>query len=192
MKPYYEDDRATLYNADALAVLRELPTASVGALITDPPYSSGGMVRGDRTQAGTHRKYSGTITDANILETFTGDSRDQRAYAYWCALWLAEAARVVRPGGVAVVFTDWRQAHPPLMPCSLAAGCGGESSRGLRPPIARSQAGSPLSASTPYGAVLARCPWITLRRSSQGSSKQPRLVTASTSPRSRLMSCANS
>ena len=109
MQPYYEDDRATLYNADALAVLRELPTASVDALITDPPYSSGGMVRGDRTQAGTHRKYSGTITEAGQLETFTGDSRDQRAYAYWCALWLAEAARVVRPGGVAVVFTDWRQ-----------------------------------------------------------------------------------
>lgn len=46
--PYYSDERATLYNADALAVLASLPTASVDALITDPPYSSGGMVRGDR------------------------------------------------------------------------------------------------------------------------------------------------
>lgn len=44
---YYSDERATLYNADALAVLASLPTASVDALITDPPYSSGGMVRGE-------------------------------------------------------------------------------------------------------------------------------------------------
>lgn len=45
MKPYYEDDRATLYRGDALAVLADLPTASVDALITDPPYSSGGPTR---------------------------------------------------------------------------------------------------------------------------------------------------
>ena len=45
-KPYYQDDRAALYLGDCLAVLRELPTASIDAVITDPPYSSGGMVRG--------------------------------------------------------------------------------------------------------------------------------------------------
>ena len=56
MEPYYSDDRCTLYRADALAVLGELETASVDALITDPPYSSGGMVRGDRTQD-VHTKY---------------------------------------------------------------------------------------------------------------------------------------
>lgn len=107
--PYYQDERVTLYHGDALAVLRELPTASVDAVITDPPYSSGGMVRGDRTQAGTHRKYSGTFTDAGELQAFTGDSRDQRAYAYWCALWMGEALRVTKPGGVIMAFTDWRQ-----------------------------------------------------------------------------------
>lgn len=107
MTPYYADERATLYNADALAVLLELETGSVDALITDPPYSSGGMVRGDRTSA-TGRKYVST----NALDQgtdFTGDSRDQRAYGYWSALWLGEALRVVKPGGFAAVFTDWRQ-----------------------------------------------------------------------------------
>lgn len=48
--PYCQDERVTLWQGDALAVLHDLPDASVDALITDPPYSSGGMVRGDRTQ----------------------------------------------------------------------------------------------------------------------------------------------
>jgi site-specific DNA-methyltransferase (adenine-specific) len=74
-QPYWSDDRATLYGGDALAAL---PDASVDAVITDPPYSSGG-------------------------------NRDQRAYGYWCALWLGECLRVTRPGGVCAVFTDWRQ-----------------------------------------------------------------------------------
>ena len=40
MKPYYQDadERVTLYHGDALAVLRDLPSASVDAVITDPPY----------------------------------------------------------------------------------------------------------------------------------------------------------
>ena len=90
MKPYYSDDHVTLYGGDALAVLASLPTASVDAVVTDPPYSSGGMMRGDRAQEATHRKYSGTVTDAGQLVGFSGDSRDQRSYAYWAALWLSE------------------------------------------------------------------------------------------------------
>lgn len=106
---YYDDDDATLYHGDALAVLAQLPTASVDALITDPPYSSGGMVRGDRATTDTKAKYSGSYGKQPDHADFTGDSRDQRAYAYWCALWLAETLRVVRPGGIAAMFTDWRQ-----------------------------------------------------------------------------------
>jgi predicted methyltransferase len=37
--PHYTDDAATLYHGDALAVLRELPDASVDAVVTDPPYA---------------------------------------------------------------------------------------------------------------------------------------------------------
>lgn len=36
--PYYQSDRVTLYNADCLDVLRELPAGSVDAVVTDPPY----------------------------------------------------------------------------------------------------------------------------------------------------------
>ena len=107
--PYYQDERVTLYHGDALAVLAALPSASVDAIITDPPYSSGGMVRGDRVQD-VHTKYVNTDSaSGNALAAFTGDSRDSRAYGYWVALWTAEAMRVARPGGIGALFTDWRQ-----------------------------------------------------------------------------------
>lgn len=92
---------------DALALLRELPTASVDAIITDPPYSSGGMVRGDR-MASTNVKYVNSTTENRGVD-FTGDNRDQRAYGYWSALWLGEALRVAKPGAVLCAFSDWRQ-----------------------------------------------------------------------------------
>lgn len=109
MKPYYADDRAALYAGDALAVMAALPTGSVDAVVCDPPYSSGGMVRGDRASTDTKAKYSGGYGKQPTHADFTGDSRDQRAYAYWTALWLGEALRVARPGSLCLMFTDWRQ-----------------------------------------------------------------------------------
>lgn len=108
-EPCFRDERATLYRGDALAVLRELPDASVDAVITDPPYSSGGMVRSDRVQD-VHTKYvSSDSGSGNDLAAFSGDSRDSRGYHFWVALWLGECIRVVKVGGIAALFTDWRQ-----------------------------------------------------------------------------------
>lgn len=109
VKPYYEDERATLYQGDALAVLAELPSASVDALVTDPPYSSGGMMRGDRMQD-VKLKYvqTGSSSHEN-LEAFSGDSRDAFGYWFWCSVWMGEVQRILKPGGVAALFTDWRQ-----------------------------------------------------------------------------------
>ncbi|AHY26975.1 DNA methylase [Mycobacterium phage Nairb] len=100
-------DSATVHCGDALAVLAELPDASVDAVITDPPYSSGGQMRSDRAVS-TRTKY--VRSDAqHQTSDFTGDNRDQRSYQYWCALWLSECLRVTRPGGMLCQFTDWRQ-----------------------------------------------------------------------------------
>jgi site-specific DNA-methyltransferase (adenine-specific) len=105
----------TLHQGDALAVLRDLPDASVDAVITDPPYSSGGMMRSDR-QASTETKYRGfshspdeTRKPDAIYEGFTGDNRDQRSYGYWFALWAGECRRIAKPGATFLTFTDWRQ-----------------------------------------------------------------------------------
>ena len=109
IEPYYRDDKVTLYGGDSLATLATLPTGSIDAVVSDPPYSSGGMVRGDRS-AGTISKYVTTQnTQRDTLTEFTGDNRDQRAYAYWSALWMGEALRATKQGGILIAFTDWRQ-----------------------------------------------------------------------------------
>ncbi|MGH3517332.1 MAG: DNA-methyltransferase [Haloechinothrix sp.] len=138
MSVAYSDEVATLHTGDALAVLRTLGDDSVDAVVTDPPYSSGGMVRGDRTQRTRTKYVSTSVTEA--AADFTGDNRDQRAYGYWCALWLGEALRITRSGGVCLLFTDWRQ----LPTTTDALQAGGWVWRGIVPwlkPNARPTAG---------------------------------------------------
>lgn len=100
---------ATLYLGDSLAVLRELEAGCVDAVITDPPYSSGGAFRGDRAQD-TKTKYLSTGS-GNIEKTsdFGGDNRDQRSFHFWSTLWSSAALRASKPGAPALFFTDWRQ-----------------------------------------------------------------------------------
>ena len=96
---------ATLYCGDCLEILPTLP--KVDAVITDPPYSSGGMVRGDR-QAATSAKYQHGDTVKTMAE-FSGDTRDQRGWVEWCAIWLGRCRRITAAGGAIATFTDWRQ-----------------------------------------------------------------------------------
>jgi site-specific DNA-methyltransferase (adenine-specific) len=103
---------------DCLDLLREIPAGTVDALITDPPYSSGGFTRGDRT-ADPAEKYTHSGTEI-IRGSFSGDNRDGRSWCYWSALWLSEAHRALRGGGYAMVFCDWRQL--PLATDAMQAG----------------------------------------------------------------------
>jgi site-specific DNA-methyltransferase (adenine-specific) len=100
---------AELYHGDALAVLAQLESQRIDCLLTDPPYSSGGMMRGDRTQS-VHTKYVNTDSASGLaLPAFSGDNRDQAGYWFWLSIWLSESRRVIVPGGIAGLFTDWRQ-----------------------------------------------------------------------------------
>ena len=105
MKPYFDRGGCTIYLGECLEVLPLLD--GVGAVITDPPYSSGGAFRGDRTRS-TVAKYVQTGTVAYRPE-FAGDSRDQRAYLAWCSLWMLAARNASVEGAPIACFTDWRQ-----------------------------------------------------------------------------------
>lgn len=94
-----------LHLGDCLDWLKTLPSESVDAVITDPPYSSGGMMRSDRTA-----KPSAKYSQANklIYTEFSGDNKDSRGWRYWCCLWISECLRIVKKSGYLLMFTDWR------------------------------------------------------------------------------------
>lgn len=103
---------ATLHHGDSLQVLSQLAQAGlhVDALITDPPYSSGGMTRSDRMQSPASKYIqSGSAALAAHNVNFSGDNRDQRSWTFWMSCWIASVRQILRPGGYAMVFTDWRQ-----------------------------------------------------------------------------------
>ena len=98
---------ATLYLGDCLEALHDIEQCH--AVITDPPYSSGGMVRGDRMQNVKTKYMQSDSGNRQTLSDFSGDNRDQRSFAFWSALWCSAAMHATVPGGVACFFTDWRQ-----------------------------------------------------------------------------------
>ena len=95
MKPYYSDERVTLYHGDCLDVMRSMPDESVDIVVTSPPYNMGlvpggngrGMYRpGASNKAGRFRDGYGAHDDA----------MDQEAYDAWQREVLAECWRVAR------------------------------------------------------------------------------------------------
>jgi site-specific DNA-methyltransferase (adenine-specific) len=105
-KPKHVDlPGADLYQGDCLSVISSLPTG-FDAVVTDPPYSSGGQSKGNRA-ASTGAKYLNT--GSGVLPDFAGDSKDQRSYLHWSALWMALCYEKLNAGGLMIVFSDWRQ-----------------------------------------------------------------------------------
>ncbi|MGV7006249.1 DNA-methyltransferase [Desulfovibrio sp. QI0442] len=109
----------TLFQGDALDVLRSLPDDSVDMVLTDPPYSSGGSTLSAR-QADPAQKYQATGTK-RTYPAMLGDAKDQHSWILWSTLWLSQCLRVAREGAVCLVFTDWRQL-PSLTDAVQAAG----------------------------------------------------------------------
>lgn len=108
-----------LHQADALDLVRGLPRESVDMLLTDPPYSSGGLHVGQRTSS-TSQKYLNASSHGKYVD-FDFDNMDQRSWSFWCHSWLAAAYRALKPGGLVVCFIDWRQL-PALTDVIQAAG----------------------------------------------------------------------
>lgn len=105
------DGLYTLLHGDFLVRLEEIGTESVDAIVTDPPYSSGGLHSGTR-KGSPNKKYMQGDTQ-NLRPEFLNDNKDQRSWSNWCHRWLTECYRVAKDGAPVVVFSDWRQL--PLM-----------------------------------------------------------------------------
>jgi site-specific DNA-methyltransferase (adenine-specific) len=95
-----------LYNEDCLTLLPRLEAESIDLVVTDPPYSSGGLHIGTRKQP-VHTKYFDNAR--KHAHDFSHDNKDQRSWCRWCVEWLTECHRVMKSGTVIAVFIDWRQ-----------------------------------------------------------------------------------
>jgi adenine-specific DNA-methyltransferase len=80
---------STLIHGDCLDVLPTLEAGSATMVVFDPPYAVGHPVRGKEDGAA-----------GSVFAPFSFLNRT-----------LAEVCRVIRPGGVAMIFADWRRMH---------------------------------------------------------------------------------
>lgn len=106
MRLLYDQRGVQVWCGDVLRA-HEAIREPVGAVLTDPPYSSGGAFRGDR-MASTVSKYVQSGCQLHRPD-FTGDNRDQRGYLAWSALWMDSVREASLPGSPLLCFTDWRQ-----------------------------------------------------------------------------------
>ena len=95
-----------IIHGDALKLLSSFEPGSFDAIITDPPYASGGRTQAEKNKS-TTQKYSSMGKDAP--PPFEGDAKDQRSWTNWAAEWLSECRRIAKPGSPVCVFIVWRQ-----------------------------------------------------------------------------------
>jgi site-specific DNA-methyltransferase (adenine-specific) len=104
MTPYYEDVAVTLYHGDCIEVMAEIGDASIDAVLTDPPYSSGGR----RENARSIRKSMTRATEDD--DWIRGDAMSTTGFIYLLRLCGIQWRRILKPGGHALSFIDWRMA----------------------------------------------------------------------------------
>jgi site-specific DNA-methyltransferase (adenine-specific) len=104
---------ARLICGDAVEAMRALPDASVDVVLTDPPYSSGATREAGKTG---FNKTMTRSTDGDRSRWFGSDSLSTDGFAYLLRACALEWFRVLRPGGHALVFIDWR-----MLPAMQAA-----------------------------------------------------------------------
>ena len=95
-----------IIQGDALKVLSGFAPGTFDAVITDPPYASGGRTQAEKNKS-TAKKYSSMGDHAP--PPFDGDAKDQRSWTRWVAEWLYDARKACKPGAPVCMFIDWRQ-----------------------------------------------------------------------------------
>ena len=101
-----DNQKWEIIQGDALKVLSGFAPNTFDAVITDPPYASGGRTQSEKNKS-TARKYSSM--GENAPPPFDGDAKDQRSWTRWAAEWLYEARKASKLGAPVCMFIDWRQ-----------------------------------------------------------------------------------
>ena len=107
MPEHFGDDRWTILHGDVMHIVPHMTRAVFDAVITDPPYASGGASQTAKNRS-TTEKYSSLRGD-KALPDFDSDQMDQRSWTRWMCEWLQMVRAACKPGAPICLFIDWRQ-----------------------------------------------------------------------------------
>ena len=96
-----------ILHGDTLKLVKGFQPGIFDAVVTDPPYASGGTKQNERNRT-TNQKYS-SMKAENALPDFDGDNKDQRSWTHWMAEWLYDVRKACKKGAPICLFIDWRQ-----------------------------------------------------------------------------------
>lgn len=100
-------DNWRILHGDTLKLVKAFQPGTFDAVITDPPYASGGTKQNERNRT-TNQKYS-SMSPEKALPDFDGDQKDQRSWTHWMAEWLYDVRKACKSGAPICLFIDWRQ-----------------------------------------------------------------------------------
>lgn len=98
-----------LHLGDCLEVLKGLPDGCVDAVVTDPPYSSGGRQNGQKRTSFTKLSgWNGDPTKWDRESWVSSDSMGADSFCWFMRQIAVESMRLATPKSHAYVFIDWR------------------------------------------------------------------------------------
>lgn len=118
IKGTWKHEGVQLFQGDSLDLLREMDSGRIDAVITDPPYSSGGFTHAARSAPPESKYVQGG--QKKRWPTFLGDNKDAWSWLLWCSVWAGLCSRLMRSGAYFLMFSDWRQL--PLASAAIQAG----------------------------------------------------------------------
>ena len=152
---YAEGENWKILHGDTLKLVKAFQPGIFDAVITDPPYASGGTKQNERNRT-TNQKYS-SMSAANALPDFDGDNKDQRSWTHWMAEWLYDVRKACKKELRSVCSLTGVSIHRLPMHCSGQDGFGEEQRCGIRETPVHRKAVSASRLNTLCGAVTDRC-----------------------------------
>lgn len=103
-----EGGRWTSILGDAVACMQVMPAATLDAVITDPPYGSGGFSVKDRQRSSKSKYVTTGAKYKNNCPDIDGDNLHPLAWSETLRRFARQSIRVLREGGHFLCFIDWR------------------------------------------------------------------------------------
>ena len=88
-----------LFCGDCIEEMRKLEDGAADMVLTDPPYSSGGLFAGDRKMSTSDKYTAEEFNGAHRFPDFSGDNMDQRSFMEFMRIVLMTARAKTKAGG---------------------------------------------------------------------------------------------